>query len=207
MDRSQFVLRAEERFKSVGFRFAYKLLGIESKIKELFEKYDVDKSGSIDKMECYVMVLSLFLYCAQYVNISQKIVPSREYIFELFQLLDDGKGELKFKEFRLILIVCVADIVSRVIIQLSLSILVVPVVGTFLWEVLHTQIALNVLKISDASYVSFIQHLPLPKVLMDILVAPSLGILLVCVVVNMLLLPFLLDLYQSRVKKTMFKRD
>ena len=201
MNRFQLVSKAENYCKSFSYKFANNILGLDKIAKQQFEKYDIDGSGTIDKMECYVMVLSLFLYCAQYVNISQKIIPSQEFVFELFSMLDDGKGELRFEEFKHIFVICVTDIVSRVIIQLSLSILVVPIAGAFLWEVISTQIFLGMLNISNTTYEHFIRQMNLPTSMAEILVAPTLGVLLTCVVINMVLLPFLLDLYQVRLKK------
>ena len=85
------------------------------RLREVFADADNDNDGWVSHDEVYTMVLSLYLFIAQYTTINKLLVPTRGRVEELYDIMDaDGNGVLDFEEFQAMAILLVEDMAARV---------------------------------------------------------------------------------------------
>lgn len=95
--------------------------------KHAFELCDVDGTGYIGKAELYAGILLVHIQLAQYAGIAACHPPSRKVVEELFDASDHNhSGFIDEQEFTRIIVICCAQIASRVVVYLGLIVLLVP---------------------------------------------------------------------------------
>lgn len=100
---------------------------------EKFKNIDKDGSGSIDKDELYLGVLLVHLELAKYVGASACQPASRQYVDTLFDSLDvDSNGYLDLDEFSNVMIILCSEITSRVLLQWSMTLMIIPFIAHYL---------------------------------------------------------------------------
>jgi hypothetical protein len=100
---------------------------------ESFKNIDKDQSGTIDKNELYQGVLMVHLQLAKYFGASACQPASREYVDSLFDSLDvDSSGQLDVDEFSQIMIILCSEITSRVLLQWSTTLMIIPFIAHYL---------------------------------------------------------------------------
>jgi hypothetical protein len=98
-----------------------------------FKSIDIDGSGTIDKDELYLGVLMVHLELAKYVGPSACQPASRPYVDTLFDSMDvDGNGHLDLDEFSTIMIILCSEITSRVFLQWSMTLMLIPFIAHYL---------------------------------------------------------------------------
>ena len=99
-------------------------------VKWSFEVIDVDKSGRIDKTELYSGLVLIHLQLAAYVGPAACRPASRERVDAMFDILDeDNNGSLEMKEFEVVMSMLCSNILTRVIMQLGVTLMIVPIVA------------------------------------------------------------------------------
>ncbi|KAL3783810.1 hypothetical protein ACHAW5_003206 [Stephanodiscus triporus] len=100
-----------------------------------FDKIDVDGSGDVTLDELYAGLLLIHLQMAAYVGASACKPASKSYVAEIFHLLDkDHSGVLTREEFSSVMKILYSQVFTRIVIQWSLTLMVVPVVSQFIIE-------------------------------------------------------------------------
>jgi len=100
-----------------------------------FEAIDVDKSGSVDKTELYSGLILIHLKLAAYVGPAACRPASRAYVEEIFDILDhDNSGFLDENEFGVVITMLCSQILTRVLLQLGMTLLIVPSVALYIIE-------------------------------------------------------------------------
>jgi hypothetical protein len=96
--------------------------------KWAFDACDADDKGRISKDELYAGILLVHIQLAKYVGVAACFPPTRQVCDQLFQASDDdGSGFIDQAEFTQILVICCAQILSRIVVYFTLMILLVPV--------------------------------------------------------------------------------
>jgi hypothetical protein len=96
--------------------------------KWAFDVCDADGKGRISKDELYAGILLVHIQLAKYVGVAACFPPTRQVCDQLFQASDDDRsGFIDQHEFTQILIICCAQILSRIFVYFTLMILLVPV--------------------------------------------------------------------------------
>lgn len=97
-----------------------------------FDTIDSDKSGTIDKKELYTGLILIHLNLAAYVGPAACSPASKEYVDQMFDMLDkDRNGSLNKEEFTVLMSILCSQITTRVFIQLSMTILIVPFISEY----------------------------------------------------------------------------
>jgi len=118
--------------KSIMFQSAK----FEKLVNCVFDLVDVDQSGKICKKELYAGLILVHLKLATYIGPAACRPASREYVEEIFDTLDvDGSGFLCRKEFGVAMTIFCSQIVSRVIVQVCLTMMVVPLLAKYVLEI------------------------------------------------------------------------
>uniref|UniRef100_A0A7S2MID1 EF-hand domain-containing protein n=1 Tax=Helicotheca tamesis TaxID=374047 RepID=A0A7S2MID1_9STRA len=95
--------------------------------KWAFKRMDNDDSGSVNKEELYAGLLLIQLYLAKFAGPSACKPPSRETVEEIFDKMDrDESGQIEEKEFLDIMAVLCSGIATRIAVQYTLVISVLP---------------------------------------------------------------------------------
>ena len=139
-------------------------------------------------MEFYAGIMALHVWISQYTIISSKTVPSREHIGHIFKLLDtDHSGFLDFEEFQNVVVVMFQNVASRICAQMIIKLVIAPFVGVMLVEI-ATALA--------EEYPSELEHIQTFGFLIPLLASKTIGIALGAAVVNMIFLPYVMNLHE-----------
>mmetsp|Transcript_7179 Transcript_7179/g.17536 ORF Transcript_7179/g.17536 Transcript_7179/m.17536 type:complete len:198 (+) Transcript_7179:163-756(+) len=96
-------------------------------VDKVFTACDTSKTGSVSKSELYVGLLSVHITLARYAGPAACFPPSREVSDQLFEAADaDKSGGICKTEFRSILAILSAQILSRMMVYYLVLILYVP---------------------------------------------------------------------------------
>lgn len=127
-------------------------------VSYVFDLVDVDQSGKICKKELYAGLILVHLKLAAYIGPAACRPASREYVEEVFDTLDvDGSGFLSRKEFRVAMTIFCSQIVSRVLVQIVMTLMIVPCVAKYMlefWNDFMTLMNIIVMGIRDAEFMS-----------------------------------------------------
>ena len=106
-------------------------------IASAFETIDIDKSGAVDKTEMYTGLLMIHLKLATYAGPAACCPATKEYVDEMFdQLDDDNSGTLNKEEFATLVTILCSQIMSKIGLQISMTIMIVPFLATLLVDCL-----------------------------------------------------------------------
>jgi len=95
-----------------------------------FDSVDVDGSGSVDEKELYSGLLLIHLKLGLYAGPAACKPVDRERVHDIFKKKDaDGSGSLDKEEFREVMSVLCGNVLTRVIVQWSLTLMIVPLVA------------------------------------------------------------------------------
>lgn len=123
-----------------------------------FNAIDSDQSGSIDKKELYTGLILVHLKIAAYVGPAACSPASKEYVENMFDMLDkDKNGSLDKEEFTQLMMILCSQITTRVFMQLSLTILIVPLISQYFMDFMRDSyrvICLVLAEIDDVEVVS-----------------------------------------------------
>ena len=98
--------------------------------KWAFQIVDKDGTGQVGRAELYSGILLVHLNLAKYAGAAACYPPTREVIDELFDACDDdNSGYIDEKEFVQIMVICCAQISSRLAVYFLIIILLVPYVA------------------------------------------------------------------------------
>jgi len=98
--------------------------------KWAFAQCDSDETGAVNKDELYAGILLVHLQLAKYAGAAACYPPTRAVIDSLFEASDaDKSGKIDEEEFTQILMVCCAQITSRIFVYYAIIIMLVPYVA------------------------------------------------------------------------------
>jgi len=98
--------------------------------KWAFAQCDTDGTGGVNQTELYTGIILVHLQLAKYAGAAACYPPSRAVIDSLFEASDDDKsGKIDENEFTQILMVCCAQITSRIFVYYAIIIMLVPYVA------------------------------------------------------------------------------
>ena len=98
--------------------------------KSAFDECDADSTGAINKTELYAGILLVHVKLAKYAGAAACYPPTRQVIDTLFDASDaDQSGSIEEEEFKRILMICCAQILSRIVVYYSIIIMLVPYVA------------------------------------------------------------------------------
>lgn len=106
-----------------------------------YDVIDSDGSGTIDKKELYAGLILIHLNLAAYVGPAACRPATREYVDEMFDILDqDQNGTLDKEEFKILMTILCSQIASRVFLQLSMALMIVPFISKYLVDLIQITI-------------------------------------------------------------------
>lgn len=98
-----------------------------------FDCIDADESGHVDETELYAGLLMIHLYLGMYLGPAACKPLDRERCRIIFRKMDaDQSGSLDREEFRHVMMVLFGNVMVRVLVQWSLTIILVPMVASYL---------------------------------------------------------------------------
>lgn len=101
-------------------------------IDSAFNKIDVDKSGDVTLEELYAGLLLIHLSMASYIGASACRPATKEYVTEIFMLLDaDHSGKLTKEEFGAVAKILYSQVLTRIAIQWTLTLMIVPFISQY----------------------------------------------------------------------------
>ncbi len=155
------------------------------RLREVFADADNDNDGWVSHDEVYTMVLSLYLFIAQYTTINKLLVPTRGRVEELYDIMDaDGNGILDYEEFQAMAILLVEDMAARVGTQMVIKSLLGPLSGWVLVEVINTCLIFAGVDI----------HYKLASVFPEWIFSEAVAVTICTTLSSMFLLPYLINL-------------
>lgn len=102
-----------------------------------FEMVDADHSGCVDVNELYSGLLLIHLKLGTYAGPAACRPLSRDRCLAVFQKMDvDRSGTLDREEFRNVMVVLFSNVVFRVMVQWSMTLMIVPVVARAILDAL-----------------------------------------------------------------------
>lgn len=105
-------------------------------VQYVFDSADVDGSGKICEEELYCGLIMIHLKLAAYVGPAACRVATREYVYEIFDVLDrDKNGYLEREEFGVVMALFGSQILTRVVLQLGMTLLIVPIVAQYVLDI------------------------------------------------------------------------
>ena len=103
--------------------------------EKVFVHVDIDNSGSIDKKEMYSAILLVHLNLATYMGPAACKPPPRKYVNSIFDNLDvDRSGVLEREEFACAMAILCSQIASRVLIQWSMMLMMIPFISNMILD-------------------------------------------------------------------------
>ena len=154
------------------------------RLREVFADADNDNDGWVSHDEVYTMVLSLYLFIAQYTTINKLLVPTRGRVEEHDIMDADGNGVLDFEEFQAMAILLVEDMAARVGTQMIIKSVLGPLSGWALVEVIHTCLIFAGVDI----------HYKLASVFPEWMFSEAVAVTICTTLSSMFLLPYLINL-------------
>lgn len=104
-------------------------------VKWAFNKVDQNNSGAIEPNQLYSGLLLVHLRLATFLGPAACKPASKEYVDEIFILLDkDKNGVLDEEEFSYVVSLLLPQIMSRVIMLMGLTILLLPFLAKYILE-------------------------------------------------------------------------
>lgn len=104
-------------------------------VKYTFDTVDTDKSGTIDENELYAGLLLIHLQLAAYAGPAACRPVTRENVGKIFRVLDwDQSGTLDQEEFMVAMTMLTSHILTRVIVQLCLTLALVPILAQYILD-------------------------------------------------------------------------
>ena len=101
----------------------------------VFDAVDTDGSGSIDEKELYAGLLLIHLKLGAYAGPAACRPLGRERCHAVFVELDtDDSGHLDREEFRMVMIFLFGNVITRVLVQWSMTLLIVPLVAQYILD-------------------------------------------------------------------------
>lgn len=101
-----------------------------------FHVCDANGSGKIGKTELYAGILLVHLQLAKYMGAAACYPPSKEIIDQLFIASDaDGSGAIDEEEFTKIMVICCAQITSRIIVYFAILVFLAKYAAKMILEV------------------------------------------------------------------------
>lgn len=100
-----------------------------------FDVVDIDGSGEVGPKELYSGLLLIHLKLAAYVGPAACRPATREYVMQIFTLMDtDDSKSLDREEFGMVMTLLCSQIISRVFVQLGATLLIVPFVAQYVLD-------------------------------------------------------------------------
>lgn len=116
--------------KGGGHSFLTRTAVFQRVAKSAFRECDTDSTGAINKTELYAGILLVHVKLAKYAGAAACYPPTRQVIDALFDASDaDKSGSIEEEEFKRILMICCAQILSRIVVYYSIIIMLVPYVA------------------------------------------------------------------------------
>ena len=114
-------------------------LGIFKRLSDwAFDVVDADKSGFIDEKEFYSGLLLIHLQLGQYTGMAACKAVSREQAHVVFKKMDaDDSGTLDKEEFEHVMMILFGNVLFRIVIQYSLTLLIVPLLAQLILDTLY----------------------------------------------------------------------
>jgi len=102
-------------------------------IDSSFDTIDTDKSGDVTLEELYAGLLLIHLKLAVYAGAPACRPASKEYVTEIFHLLDtDDSGTLTKEEFGTVMKILYSQVFTRIMIQWGLTLMIVPIISQYI---------------------------------------------------------------------------
>ena len=118
-----------------GKTFFSKSKRFQKLVDHVYASIDTDNSGEIDKQELYAGLILIHLRLAAYVGPAACRPATKEYVEEIFDLLDhDGSGQLNRQEFGTVITVLLSQIMTRVCLHLVFPLVIIPLVAQYLLD-------------------------------------------------------------------------
>jgi len=104
-------------------------------IDSTFDMIDADRSGDVTLEELYAGLLLIHLQLAAYAGAPACRPAGKEYVTEIFLLMDtDNSGTLNKEEFTTVMKILYSQVFTRIIIQWGLTLMIVPVISQYIIE-------------------------------------------------------------------------
>ena len=127
-------------------------------VQYVFDSADLNGTGKICREELYCGLIMIHLKLAAYVGPAACRVAAREYVYEIFDVLDrDKNGYLEREEFGVVMALFGSQILTRVLLQLGMTLLIVPIVAQYvldIWMDIAKLIKIIVKEIDNAELVT-----------------------------------------------------
>jgi Ca2+-binding protein (EF-Hand superfamily) len=157
-DRKQYGALHDVETMQQGSNLMVRSARFERLVQYVFDVVDVDKSGKICKKELYAGLILVHLKLAAYIGSAACRPASREYVEEIFDKLDvDKNGFLSRKEFRVAMMMFCSQVVSRVILQICMTLVIVPFLAKYvldIWNDVMTLAQIVLAGVKDAELMS-----------------------------------------------------
>lgn len=142
-----------------GANFMVRSARFERLVQYVFDIVDVDKSGKICKKELYAGLILVHLKLAAYVGPAACRPASREYVEEIFDILDvDKSGFLSRKEFRVAMMIFCSQIVSRVMVQICMTLMIVPFLAKYMLEIWNDVLILSQIILTGVNHAELMSN-------------------------------------------------
>jgi EF hand len=103
-----------------------------------FETIDQDESGSVDEKELYSGLLLIHLQLGMYAGPAACKPLGRERVSKIFYEMDvDRSGSLDRDEFRAVMMLLFSNVVFRVMVQWSMTLMIVPCIARSLLDAIY----------------------------------------------------------------------
>jgi len=119
-----------------GSNFIVRSVRFQKLVQYVFNSVDGDGSEKICKEELYCGLIMIHLKLAAYVGPAACRVATREYVYEIFHVLDrDQSGYLDRQEFGIVMAIFGSQILTRVVVQLGMTLLIVPIAAQYVLDI------------------------------------------------------------------------
>mmetsp|Transcript_8833 Transcript_8833/g.12290 ORF Transcript_8833/g.12290 Transcript_8833/m.12290 type:complete len:226 (+) Transcript_8833:154-831(+) len=106
--------------------------------KSVFEKVDIDSSGTVGVSECYVAILLFYLKLS--VLVKGLTPPTIEDVRKFVRTVaaqSDGKEEeeVDLQEFQTLLTLLLEHLIRRVLLQIAIAFFIIPIIAAHIWDI------------------------------------------------------------------------